>query len=361
MANWIRLGTAQEEAVAAQDAATRAERAENAVRNAANALTEIVATLQELADEYQTKALQVALQHALDTKDKAHEALTAAEHASFGAFNAFDATQAELYALREWAQSWSGFVTPEVVGGYYARIRTIAGKIAALATETSPDDFPHDREPLPEGFAPLPHVDPPSLGGEWTGQVLQAIEFLDPVDAIARRGDLEADALAIRDDIARRRESIRLLQETSDPLEMEVLATHEAALADLEATLGELERKLHRIFDSPERITVYSHPDELSFGWWRTAPEWWRLADLRFDTFTSGEHPFPAVGVQALAGTATYEGPSAGVYVERPPGAPNARNGTFAATVTLSADFEENGTISGSVSDFREDGIPLGA
>ena len=98
MANWIRLGTAQEEAVAAQDAATRAERAENAVRNAANALTEIVATLQELADEYQTKALQVALQHALDTKDQAHEALTAAEHASFGAFNAFDATQAELYA-----------------------------------------------------------------------------------------------------------------------------------------------------------------------------------------------------------------------------------------------------------------------
>ena len=151
MANWIRLGTALDEAVAAQDAATRAERAEDAVRNAVNALTEIVATLQELADEYQTEALQVALQHALDTKDKAHEALTAAEHASLGALHAFSVTEAERYALREWARSWSDYVTPEVVDGYYARMRTIAGKIAALATKTSPDDFPHDRGPLLAG------------------------------------------------------------------------------------------------------------------------------------------------------------------------------------------------------------------
>ena len=85
------------------------------------------------------------------------------------------------------------------------------------------------------------------------------------------------------------------------------------------------------------RLVVYSHPDHLHFGWWFTAPH--DPEDIRFDTFISGDNPLPSGHVKALTGTATYEGPAAGIYVKRSSGTGSAEKGVFAASVTLTADF----------------------
>ena len=64
-------------------------------------------------------------------------------------------------------------------------------------------------------------------------------------------------------------------------------------------------------------------------------------------------------GFDALIGPATFRGGAVGKYVTQGQvGGQNAKIGTFTATATLNADFDDN-TLSGSITDFREDGSPL--
>ena len=64
-------------------------------------------------------------------------------------------------------------------------------------------------------------------------------------------------------------------------------------------------------------------------------------------------------GFDALVGPATFRGGAVGKYVTQGQvGGQNAKIGTFTANATLNADFDDN-TLSGSITDFREDGSPL--
>ena len=264
---------------AVKKAVSQAQRAEDTARYSAEVAMESVETIQALAETFQTEELRVALEHATVAVEKAREVVTNAELMTFGV------AEAAEYATRLPAELESLLYT-EKAGRHYARVRTIAERIAALATETTPDEFPyaHAISSL-EGFAELLTWGLPDFGGGW---------------------------------------SIRVLKTPSS-----------------------------------ERLIVYSHPDHLHFGWWFTAPN--HPADIRFDTFISGDNPLPSGHVEALAGTATYTGPASGLYVERPPGTGYAGKGVFAATVTLTADFGAAGTIGGVVRDFTEGGSPLGA
>ena len=68
-------------------------------------------------------------------------------------------------------------------------------------------------------------------------------------------------------------------------------------------------------------------------------------------------------GFDTLTGPAAFRGGAVGRYVTQGQvGGQNAKIGTFTATATLNADFGGNdaaGTLSGSITDFREDGSPL--
>ena len=68
-------------------------------------------------------------------------------------------------------------------------------------------------------------------------------------------------------------------------------------------------------------------------------------------------------GFDALIGPATFRGGAVGKYVTQGQvGGQNAKIGTFTATATLNAHFENGtdpGTLSGSITDFREGGSPL--
>lgn len=171
---------------------------------------------------------------------------------------------------------------------HHARARTIAGRIAALATQTNPDEFPY-------GHAIPPYRHP---------------NFWEDLTDLP----------------------------TWDVSHLEVGSQWAVWAWKTPAS---------------ERLIVYSHADHLHFGWWFTAPD--DPAGIRFDTFTSGEYPFLSGDVEALIGTATYVGPAAGAYVERPAGSGNAETGVFTATVTLTANFGASGTIGGAVSDFVAD------
>ena len=68
-------------------------------------------------------------------------------------------------------------------------------------------------------------------------------------------------------------------------------------------------------------------------------------------------------GFATLTGPATFRGGAVGRYVTQGQvGGQNAKIGTFTATATLNADFGEDdagGMLSGSITNFREDGSPL--
>ena len=97
---------------------------------------------------------------------------------------------------------------------------------------------------------------------------------------------------------------------------------------------------------APERIVRYSYFDLYEFGWWLSAPE--DPADTRFDTSARGEDPFPLTDIEPLAGTATYQGPAAGLFTVRVNDPDRARKARFTADATLTADFG-GGLISGVV------------
>ena len=92
--------------------------------------------------------------------------------------------------------------------------------------------------------------------------------------------------------------------------------------------------------------------DYLVFGSWLYVPE--DVTDLdafRFGLYASGDDPFRSANLMGLAGTATYAGKAAGMYVAPVVSAVD----TFSADVELNADFgsgSELGTISGAVTNF---------
>ena len=259
--------------------AKQAQRAEDTARYSAEVAMESVETIQALAETFQTNELRAALGLAAVASEKAREVVANTE------LMIIRVAESAAYAARLPAELESLAYTGKA-GRHYARVRTIGGRIHALAMGTDPDEFPyaHAISSL-EGFANLPTWGLPDLGGGWTTRVLKT--------------------------------------------------------------------------PSSERAVVYSHPDHLHFGWWFTAPH--DPEDLRFDTFMRGDNLLPSGHVKALTGTATYEGPAAGIYVKRSAGTGYAAKGVFAATVTLTADFGDAGTIGGAVRDFTEDGSPIGA
>lgn len=249
---------------------------------------------------------------------------------------------------------------------YQDNARALAGRIVALSAETAPDQVPFvdysgcdltgscHLSP-PENFEQLA-TGPPDVGGEWTGEVLEAVEILDPDEAQRLREELAETKQALEDELLDIH-AFLLLYDPPYPDPGGVIEHVLARLPVLEDELREVATRLIHIVDSPQHLVVYSHPDALKFGWWRTTPE--DPESARFDTFTSGNDRVRLRNVVHHRVTATYEGPAAGLYVTRPSGARETREGMFTATVMLTADFGADGTISGSVRDFREGDLPL--
>ena len=258
-----------------EKAARQAQQAEDTARYSAGVAIESVESIQAIAETFRTDELIAALEQATASVDKAREVVANVELMTFH--------------IAEYAAHLPTELGLPKAGRHDARLRTIAGRITALAMETAPDGFPyaHALSSL-EGFGNLTTWGLPDLGGGWTLQVLKTPSSI--------RGG---------------------------------------------------------------RLIAYSHADHLHFGWWFTAPH--DPEDIRFDTFISGDNLRTSGHVKALAGTATYEGPAAGIYVKRSSGTRYALKGVFAATVTLTADFGTAGVIGGVVRDFTEDGSSLGA
>ena len=108
------------------------------------------------------------------------------------------------------------------------------------------------------------------------------------------------------------------------------------------------------------KVTVDVSDDAyLKFGFWKSLPKGTGTA-YDFATFFGGEQPMTSA-VQALEGEAEFVGVAAGKYIvkEGTRFAPTFRPGVFTAKATLKADFEDEnatGSISGSISDFMENG-----
>ncbi|MYA59537.1 MAG: transferrin-binding protein-like solute binding protein [Chloroflexi bacterium] len=97
----------------------------------------------------------------------------------------------------------------------------------------------------------------------------------------------------------------------------------------------------------------------LYFGIWSSIPDsitgTYNFRYIRGGTIDSGF----ATRFATLTGPATFRGGAVGRYVTQGQvGGQNAKIGTFTATATLNADFTAN-TLSGSITDFREDGNAL--
>ena len=109
--------------------------------------------------------------------------------------------------------------------------------------------------------------------------------------------------------------------------------------------------------DIPESIG--DDTDYLAYGFWIHDPVGTAVGDVPaigvfVDSSVSG---FPRADVDALIGTATYEGDAEGLYHEEVAGVSDFR--TFTADASLTADFETNsvpGTVTGTVDNFA--GLP---
>ena len=102
----------------------------------------------------------------------------------------------------------------------------------------------------------------------------------------------------------------------------------------------------------------------LYFGIWSSIPDNITPATAYdFDYIAGGGGQPTAARFNALTGPVTFRGGAVGKYVTQGQvGGQNAKIGTFTATATLNADFDANGgsgTLSGSITDFREGGSPL--
>ena len=102
----------------------------------------------------------------------------------------------------------------------------------------------------------------------------------------------------------------------------------------------------------------------IKFGWWmrddKTSAD--ILDNVAVFYGTEGGTPITS-GIDALTGTATYEGGAAGKYAWRDRVADTAHGGHFTAEASLTADFDGDGTnastMSGTISSFRlgDDGM----
>ena len=99
--------------------------------------------------------------------------------------------------------------------------------------------------------------------------------------------------------------------------------------------------------------------DYLAGGVWLVVPDdATEVHAYVFGAFADGRDPFDQTNLQALTGTAIYEGDATGVYSEV--AADSTNIGYFDGDVMLTADFGDgsaNGTISGMISDFEIDGV----
>ncbi len=102
----------------------------------------------------------------------------------------------------------------------------------------------------------------------------------------------------------------------------------------------------------------------LYFGAWSSIPDnITGTYDFRYVTGGGAESGTDLANFNQLIGPATFRGGAVGRYVTQGQvGGQNAKIGTFTATATLNANFgngTDAGTLSGSITDFREDGSPL--
>ena len=105
----------------------------------------------------------------------------------------------------------------------------------------------------------------------------------------------------------------------------------------------------------------------LYFGAWSSIPDSIGGTGYNFRYMAGGGHESGSdLGrFSALTGSATFRGGAVGRYVTQGQvGGQNAKIGSFTATATLNADFSAPndaaaGTLSGSITDFREGGTPL--
>ena len=102
----------------------------------------------------------------------------------------------------------------------------------------------------------------------------------------------------------------------------------------------------------------------LYFGIWSSIPDnITGTYNFRYIEGGGGEQPANLARFNALTGSATFRGGAVGQYVTQGQvGGQNAKIGTFTATATLNADFgtdAEAGTLSGSITDFKEGGSSL--
>ena len=103
--------------------------------------------------------------------------------------------------------------------------------------------------------------------------------------------------------------------------------------------------------------------DWLAAGIWAFVPDSEAPGDYEFGAFADGGDPFDDDNLQALTGTAQYEGQAVGVYYSF--SANEGEAGPFTADVALTADFGDAdalGSISGTVSGVEtEGGSSIGA
>ena len=103
----------------------------------------------------------------------------------------------------------------------------------------------------------------------------------------------------------------------------------------------------------------------LYFGIWSSIPKGisGTAYDFRYMAGGGAESGSDLTNFGALTGSATFRGGAVGRYVTQGQvGGQNATIGTFTATATLNADFGDataQGSLSGSITDFREGGSPL--
>ena len=121
------------------------------------------------------------------------------------------------------------------------------------------------------------------------------------------------------------------------------------------------------------RRVVFAYPraaeeegtDWLAAGIWTFVPDSEEPGDYEFGAFADGGDPFEQGNLQALIGTAEYEGQAVGVYYAFSTSTDESEAGPFTADVALEANFgtaEALGSISGTVSDVEtEDGTAIGA
>ena len=116
------------------------------------------------------------------------------------------------------------------------------------------------------------------------------------------------------------------------------------------------------VYLGPSGVTgvVGDDTQYMTFGWWRTAPAT-STGNYMFEVFADDNAATAAAWSATLAGTAEYDGPAVGVYVEHETVSGSTtvvRQGEFTAMAHLTAQLSGTQAISGSVDSFQT--IPVG-